>query len=190
MIKKDEFIYDVKKRLANISIGPSAIRNQGAPGIVAISRDYFIRSINLVSFFDSLNNQNRFDKYLNRNTMKLLNEFPKAGKSWGAARKGLNLYFRELVYNKFIAEHYKLPVSRLEFDSLISPLEVPLDKDVAAGIKIDAMKLDISLPSWPRIISLTPEVSAEYQNAALRIANNKKIARVHLDLTYWRNKSI
>ena len=52
------------------------------------------------------------------------------------------------------------------------------------------MKLDISLPSWPRIISLTPEVSAEYQNAALRIANNKKIARVHLDLTYWRNKSI
>ena len=93
MIIKDEFIYDVKKRLANIRIGPSAIRNQGAPGIVAISRDYFIRSINLVSFFDSLNNQNRFDKYLNRNTMKLLNEFPKAGKSWGAARKGLNLLF-------------------------------------------------------------------------------------------------
>ncbi|MNL21809.1 hypothetical protein D3C87_1431170 [compost metagenome] len=43
-----------------------------------------------------------------------------------------------------------------------------------------------ALPAWPGVKRLTPEVSAKLQNAALQIANSLDVARVHLDVRYWR----
>ncbi len=94
------------------------MRNQGASGIVDIARDYFYQSISLDDYLDKLSSPDRFAKFLDDHTHKLLNAFPADGKSWGAARKGLNLFFREAVYNKFISDHYKLPTDLNAFNKL------------------------------------------------------------------------
>jgi hypothetical protein len=181
---QNEFIDNIHKRLSIISVGASALRNQGAPGIVKTARDYFYKSIILDDFFKVLQDPLMFRDYLDNHTNNLLMEFEPAGRNWGAARKGLNLFFRELTYNKFISDHYKLPIDVEGFNDTIKYLEVPLDNDVAKGIIRNA-KLD--LPKWVSIKSLTKEKSDQYQFAALAIAEDEMIARVHLDLKYWRD---
>jgi len=97
----------------------------------------------------------------------------------------LNLFFREAVYNKFISDHYKLPTDLGKFNKLIRHLEVPLDFDVATGIYKDK---NGTIPKWISIKKLTKNVSDIYQREALAIAGSKQIARVHLDLIYWRQR--
>jgi hypothetical protein len=182
---QNDFIDKIHKRLSIVSVGASALRNQGASGIVDIARDYFYQSISLDDYIEKLSSPDRFAKFLDDHTQKLLKVFPADGKSWGAARKGLNLFFREAVYNKFISDHYKLPTDLTDFNKLIRQLEVPLDFDVATGIYKDK---NGTIPQWISIKKLTKEVSDIYQKEALAIADSKKIARVHLDLIYWRQR--
>jgi hypothetical protein len=181
-MKETEFIESVRNRLINISVGASALRNQGASGIVEKSRSYFRNNIELSRFFDKLPKKT-FDKYLDEHTNLLLLDYPKKGKSWGAARKALNLYFRELVYNKFICDYYRVPKAKKKYHDFILNLEVPLDKDVAMGIKKNS--LDSTL-KWIGIRNLDKETSSLFQEAAEIIAKQQGIARVHLDLNYWR----
>jgi hypothetical protein len=182
---QNDFIDKIHKRLSIVSVGASALRNQGASGIVDIARDYFYQSISLDDYIGKLSNPDRFAKFLDDHTQKLLKVFPADGKSWGAARKGLNLFFREAVYNKFISDHYKLPTDLTVFNKLIRQLEVPLDFDVATGIYKDK---NGTIPKWISIKKLTKDVSDIYQKEALAIADSKKVARVHLDLIYWRQR--
>lgn len=106
------------------------------------------------------------------------------GNMWGPSRKALNLFFRAIVYDKILCDHFKVPRNPKVYDALIAPMEIPLDKDAAKGIRGDFQG---SLPRWHGIIHLTPEISEEYQQAALEIAMNERTARVHLDMRYWRN---
>ena len=182
---QNDFIDKIHKRLSIVSVGASALRNQGASGIIGIARDYFYQSISLDDYLDKLVSPDKFPEFLDDHTQKLLKIFPSDGKSWGAARKGLNLFFREAVYNKFISDHYKLSTDLNTFNKLIRQLEVPLDFDVAAGIYKDK---NGAIPKWISIKKLTKKVSDIYQKEALAIADSKKIARVHLDLIYWRQR--
>ena len=131
---QSDFIDKIHKRLSIVSVGASALRNQGSLGIVDIARDYFYQSISLDDFIEKLSSPDQFCKFLDDNTTKLLKKFPVDGQSWGAARKGLNLFFREVVYSKFISEHYKLPTSLDDFNERIKYLEVPLDFYTATAI--------------------------------------------------------
>ena len=182
---KTDFIDKIHKRLSIVSVGASAMRNQGASGIVDIARDYFYQSISLDDYIEKLSSPDKFGKFLDDHTDKMLKKFPADGKSWGAARKGLNLFFREAVYNKFISDHYKLATDLGKFNKLIRHLEVPLDFDIATGIYKDK---NGTIPKWISIKKLTKNVSDIYQREALAIAGSKQIARVHLDLIYWRQR--
>ena len=177
-----EFIDRIKKRLSIIAVGASALRNQGAPGIVEKSRNYFY-GISLDEYFKKLPHQDKYSKFLDDHTTQLVKTYPKDGKSWGAARKGLNLFFREVAYNKFFSDHYKLPTEYIKFNEAVKHLEVPLDKDVAKGIYNDKKGI---LPKWTSIKKLTKEDSDLYQKEALNIAQKARTARINLDIKYWR----
>lgn len=185
-MKERAFIEGVQRRISIISVSASALRNQGASGIVDASRLYFHEEIKLVDFFKAVSSSNSYKRYLDTHTTKLLKTFPSSGKSWGAARKGLNLYFREVVYNKFISDYYGLPNDINKFNKMFAYLEVPLDRDVAMGIRQNSPE---ELPEWKSIRELKKAKSELYQEAANHIAKEKGTIRIHLDLIYWRQQN-
>jgi hypothetical protein len=174
----DEFVKLMKRKMSQTSIGASALRNQGAKGLIKISRYYFENEIILEEFKENLYS-NSYIQYLDNKTDDLLKLFPEKGKSWGAARKGLNLFFRDVIYNYYLRQQLNInDNSHVHLQNL----EVPLDKDVASGLKNNNSNLD----KWVSIKSLTKQISDKYQNAAKEIADKKGILRIHLDLEYWR----
>lgn len=177
-----DFKSKIQYRLAQISVGPSAIRNQGAPLMIQILRNHFMQ-MNLDTFFKVLHHKEQFQEYLNDETETILKAFPENGKSWGAARKGLNLFLREVVYNHYMAQWYSIPNNINENTIFLQHLEVPLDKDVATGL-IEACELPKT--SWKSIKELSIEQSTFLQEKALELAQNKQTARIHLDLMFWR----
>jgi len=56
-----------------------------------------------------LETESYYKLFLNEHTKNLISNFPEKGKSWGAARKGLNLFFREIIYKKFFSDQYEFP---------------------------------------------------------------------------------
>lgn len=172
---ENEFNKLLQKHLAEVSITNSALRNQGAKGLVSTARQFCsklrIRKFNVYS-------QEKFNRVLNRDTRSLMSKFPTGAKNnWGAARKSLNLFLREVLYNNFLSRHFNTNV--------INFLEVPLDKQVAQAIKKNYKKK--IFPSNFSIKSLQKEMSDEYQKTAKKIASELGIPRIHLDLIYWRN---
>ena len=180
---KDEFFKQIHRRVAQTSVGPSAIRNQGASGLITISRNYFEKNINLTEFREKLTTDSYKD-YLDKLTTDLRNRFPDGGKSWGAARKGLNLFFRDVVYNKYLADLLNIPSDYKENLKTLRNLEVPLDRDVATGLN----KIFDDLPRWTTIKDLDGKQSKLFQDIALMYADNNGIARIHLDLEFWRSE--
>ena len=182
----ETYFYNLlQRRLAQVAIGPSAIRNQGAPGLITILRDYLEKRIDLKLFIDSLDDEAKYKAFLNKHTSNIVEKFPNHAKSWGAARKGLNLFLREIVYSHFFSTQFSFPNEFNKFNEFVKFMEVPLDKEVANGLIFDSNGL---LPKWVSIKYLTLEESYRYQNQALIIATKEQIARVNLDLMYWRNK--
>lgn len=171
------FLRTIHNRTAEAAVGPSALRNQGASGVIRVAREYFKR-MDLRKF--SVSNERDFVRKLDTACDELRKKFPKGARNWGAARKALNLFLRDALYNTFLCKHYHL--------EKIEPwLEIPLDQYVAAGIHEDYYGDD--LPKWDGIKHLTPENSMAFQRAAKFVAQGKGIARIHLDLLYWRTET-
>lgn len=162
------------KRIAVLTIGPSALRNQGAAGVLEKARAYLTR-LDPARFVVS--EERQFKARLNGHTRALRRTLPKEARRWGAARKALNLFLRDVSYNFYLARAYRMARVR-------QWLEVPLDASVAKGLRSDP--LGANLPRWPGIKDLRPSQSARYQRVAAAIAKEKGIARVDLDLWYWR----
>jgi hypothetical protein len=165
----------LRENLAERCVDGGTLRNQGSKGVVAAARKC-LKKIKPAEFTNCTKRQ--FLTLLNEHTNNLANSFPgKAKGNPGAARKAVNLFFRDVLYNKFLCEHYKL--------AHVEPwLEVPLDGDVAGKLRQEAE--GVSLSKWNGIKRLTLEQSNEYQGAAARVAGRKRIARVHLDPLWWR----
>lgn len=185
---------EIHSRLAEISVGSSALRNQGAAGMVETARN-FLRRIDLQAFKNSLSDERTFNQFLDERTAELVKEFQSLegfrrneGEGFGAARKSLNLFFREVVYNKFMAEHIGLPAGLKSFNRAIQYLEIPLDKDAAEGIFKYRNEVQGIPDKWPRIVHLNCETSKAFQQAAQTIAHREETARVHLDLIFWRKR--
>ncbi len=173
---KREYLRLLQHRTAYLSIGKSSLRNQGAPGVIAVSREY-LQNMELKKLA-KISSEKSFKKYLDEHTNNLKKSFPqKANKNWGAARKAINLFLRDCLYNSYLCDKYK--ISDLE-----KLFEVPLDSYVAKEIYRLHSK---EVPRWKSIKSLTPEISAKYQTAAAKTSTKEKVSRVHLDIKYWRN---
>jgi hypothetical protein len=64
--------------------------------------------------------------------------------------------------------------------------ELPLDKYSANALRI----AEPTLPRWDGVKHLTPEANAIFQIAALDVARKQEVARVDLDVLYWRTGTL
>ena len=159
----------VRHHIAKSVIGPSSARGLLRKGTIQSVRD-FLRDLEIRQF----TKRGEFSTSLDQQTHALA---AKAPASWGAARKFLNLYLREITYSFFLREKYHL--ERVEH-----LLEVPLDSNVEVALQQE--KEGARLPRWRGVIHLTPDASAQYQSVAGAVAARQRTCRVHLDLLYWR----
>lgn len=171
-----QFLVLLQKRMGSTSLGPSTARKMGPPGTIQAARS-FLASIDLARFEAS--EESGFLKALNAVTGELQAALPDGARHWGSARKFLNIFLRDCVYNRHLCGRYKLA-------EIEAWLEVPLDSQVANGLRSRNGRVD--LPRWRTVIGLTSEVSDRYQAAAAELAAQLGIHRIHLDLRYWRAK--
>jgi hypothetical protein len=176
-MNKRKLIKLFQHRVSELAVSSSALRNQGAKEVVKIARAYFDK-LKLSSFVTQ--NEIDFQKRLNSVTIKLVNKFPKGARNWGTARKAINLFLRDVLYNSYLNKYYS-------FRKVEKWLEVPLDSFVIKGIKNNSK--NISLPRWNGIKHLKHSESNIFQKRAKDIAKKKVIAKTHLDLFYWRPKA-
>ena len=165
----------LQRNIANNSIGPSTARGMGPKGTIKSARN-FLSSLNI--FRLKSKNKLHFQKNHNKITKELQKALPVGAKNWGSARKFLNIFFRNILYNKYLCKHYDI----LHTEPW---LELPLDSHVARGLKSE--KGSGHLLRWRTVISLTPTVNRIYQDFALKVSERHNTQRIHLDLLYWRN---
>lgn len=171
-----EYLRVLRCRLAHTAIGPSTARKMGPAGTIAKART-FLQQIPLNDFV--VNDEGVFRAQLDGNTLEMTR---RTGVAWGAARKFLNIFLRDALYNRWICTAFGL-------GEIEKWLELPLDSHTARGLR-QAMKehpeIAQQLPRWPGVVNLTPELSNQYQRLASDVAAGKQFARVHLDILYWR----
>jgi hypothetical protein len=171
-------IAKLHRRTATSAVGPSVARGMGPKNTVGQAREYLAR-LRPPDF--RVKTEGEFQAALDRATIRLVKHLPRGAKHWGAARKFLNIFMRDLVYNRFLCEHYDL--------CRIEPwLEVPLDSHVANGLREEPE--GTLLPRWRTVIGLDKELSRQYQGVAKEVARRTKTSRVHLDILYWRREFI
>lgn len=141
----------------------------------------FLSGISLRAF--SVDDEGKFLVALNEQTQKLADGFPLAGRgNWGAARKSLNIFLRDCIYSRYLSEHFAL----VEIEPW---LEVPLDSNVYAGLRAENGNQN-GLERWRGVRGLTPDLSGKLQSCALSIAQKYGVARVHLDVLYYRRDQV
>ena len=166
-------------RTALCAIGKSTLRSQGAPGMVDAARSHLF-NLNLRDF--SVGSEAEFQSVLNRATVKLAKAFPGGGQgNWGAARKSLNIFLRDVVYNRMLSEHFKLA-------HIHSWLELPMDSHCHSGLALATppKKLD----KWPGVKHLKAKENAVFQVIARDVATKRGVLRCDLDVLYWRKERI
>lgn len=172
MIKPNDFIETMQRRTGVTAVGPSALRGQGR-GVLKAAQEY-------LSFIDlsriPISSHDEYQHWLDDHTNSLLEKLPILNRPWGAARKALNLFMRDTLYNQYLNKHYGI-------EKLESLMEIPLDSAVAKGLKRHAGRG--RLPHWPGLKSLNPDMSTKFQEYAMEYARAKNIARVHLDVYLW-----
>jgi hypothetical protein len=171
-MKPTDFIETMQRRTGVTAVGPSALRGQGK-GVLKVTQAY-LGTIDLSRIPKS--NQEKYTAWLNEHTNALLEKLPIRNRPWGAARKALNLFMRDTLYNRYLNDYYKI-------DKLNMWLEVPLDSAVVKGLKRNAGHGQ--LPQWPGLKNLKPNVSEIFQKYAIEQAKKKNISRVHLDVYLW-----
>jgi hypothetical protein len=150
----DQFIARLKNRLAQAAVGPSTLRGKGTGGVAAAARRS-LAAIDLTSVV--VEERAAFRAQLREITKSIKAALPESGRAWGRARKVVNIFLRDVVYNADLRDHYGLRRVR-------AWLEVPLDSHIAKGLRDEPE--GAGLPRWPRIKYLTPKVSKAYQRVA------------------------
>ncbi len=171
-MKPKDFMKTLQRMVAFTAVGPSALRGQGR-GVLLASQN-FLSKISLVRIPKS--NEKKFQRWLDYQTELLLDNLPIKNRPWGAARKAINLFLREALYNQYLCKQFTL-------NSIEPWLEIPLDSAVAKGLKLNSNRGE--LPQWPGLKNLKPNISKSFQVFALKQANLKGLARVHLDMYLW-----
>ena len=139
----------------------------------------FLTAINLRSL--ARLDERAFARKLDRLTNKLCALLPDNSESWGFARKLINIFLRDCLYDAHLSRTFRL--TRIE-----RWLELPLDGDV--GRRLLAEPEGASLPRWKTIYELDAATHLAFQQVASRVAARKGIARVHLDLLFWSGMAL
>jgi hypothetical protein len=169
---------DFRRRVANVAITPSALRNQGNKGIVKAARE-FLGRMDLTPFGES-DDETSFQRELDEQTDLLAGRLG----SWGAGRKALNIYLCEAFFHRVLFSEYSL-------NPIAAFLEVALDSIVAGRLRRDAGKTGELLPEFPGVRKLTAETSQRYQAFASRFAKENGFEfRIELEILYWRGAPI
>lgn len=161
----------IRLQIARLAVGPSTVRRQGVAGLVDRLRTELGR-LPLEAF--ACGDGASFERALNRWTRKIEANLPRRARSWGLARKCLNIYVRDCYYNTYLNEQFGSSVSEEWF-------EIPLDSITGRYLRDQ----DHSLPRWGGVRHLDPDDSALFQQAAARLAASWGVARVHLDTYIW-----
>ncbi len=171
--RTDSFHVDMQQYIAVTTIGPSTLRNQGASGVIEATQR-FLSKLPICTF--AVKEERSFLAILDTTTDELKGTLPPGARQWGAARKALNLFLRDVCYNRFLSPRYSLT-------EIERWLEIPLDSLVAGALKKHDEKG--TLPSWPGLKGLKPEVGLQFQRVARHWADAEGISRVHLDMRIW-----
>jgi hypothetical protein len=163
----------IQRHVALVSISATTVRGKGNRGAVAAARG-FLAVLPLRSF--GVSNEVRFQEALDAATRNLLRNLPKGARSWGLARKSLNIFLRDAFYNGLLASTYGLASSAPFY-------EIPLDGIVAHELRRRAGRG--RLPTWLGVKRLTPTMSETYQTFALEHSRKLNIERVYLDTYLW-----
>jgi hypothetical protein len=117
-----------------------------------------------------------FNAALRDATQALKASLPEKARSWGLARKCLNIFLRDAFYTCYLRDEYDLALAEPWY-------EVPLDGVVAkqmckkAGSGV--------LPRWLGVKYLTPSDSHGFQAYGSQLAEEMGITRAHLDTYLW-----
>ena len=164
------FVDEVQVYVARYSVSASATRGQGA-GVVAAARAH-LDTLPLCEF--GTRSTSLFAARLDVHTAKLTGALPRGARSWGLARKLLNIFLRNSFYTTYLCDHYRLHLAE-------SLLELPLDSIVGKRLFEQAP----NLPRWPGVKRLRPRVSFAYQSVARNVATTRGLSPVHLDVVWW-----
>jgi len=150
------FISDVQRFTAVSAVGVSALRRQGSGALGKMH--HTLGSMNLAET-NGVHAADDFAAWLEIKTDQLASA---AGIKWGAARKALNLFLRDCLYNKHLSSAYH-HLAHLE-----PWMEMPLDSVIAGQLKRDAGRG--RLPVWQGLKHLTKPDSLRFQNHASTMA--------------------
>ena len=168
-----EFLSIIQSRVARIAVGPSTVRGKGHAGVSKAARSH-LKSIDLSQF--RTKSAEKFKTSLDKATEDLRCALPKGTQKWGLARKVINIFLRDCAYTTYLSKEYDLLLAE-EF------YEIPLDSITATELKRSAGHG--RLRPWPGVKHVTPQLSSEFQNAALLESKRRGIARLHLDAYWW-----
>ena len=104
-VTERRLIEALQARVARVAIGPSSMRGAGAPGVVEAARTY-LRTLSLADF--GIEDPTLFRNRLDATTEALLRRLPKAGRRWGRARKGVNIFLRDCLYTSYLRDPFRL----------------------------------------------------------------------------------
>ncbi len=163
----------VRIHVASRAVGASSARGAGRKGVVRVARRHFA-SMKLVRFGTS--RKSTFQAALNATTASLLKVLPPKAKQWGLARKLVNMFLRDCLYNHYLRAAYGLDRAEAHF-------EVPLDS--VTGKALRKLALAGKVPAWRGLVHLTESESELFQAFALAHARSLEVARIHLDALLW-----
>ncbi len=169
----------IQLRMAHSAVGASTIRGMAPAGTIGHVRD-FLGGYNLrhLKRWTQRTYTARLDEMTAALLAHLRASVPERALEWGGCRKCVNIFLRNAMYNRYLAERYQL-------DRLEPWMEVPLDSHVAAHLRAVGLP---DTPDWSTVIGLTKEESEDWQRIASDVAASKGIHRVHLDVHYWRQE--
>lgn len=171
MVDGAGFIRAAQGRTARIAASASATRRQGRGAVIAARHFFSALDLRRLGVSTGATFRSRLDEV----TVQLRDALPRNARSWGLARKLLNIFLRDALYTTYLCERFGL--ARAE-----QFLEIPLDSITARRLRKHAGRG--VLPRWKGVKHLTLEASDKYQCHAERVAQDSGLARVHLD-TYW-----
>jgi hypothetical protein len=168
------FLKSVQCYVANIAIGASTLRNQGAKKVIEVARQFLAgMDLNCLKGMKLAD----YPHWLDDATHTLQKRFPRGARTkWGAARKAINVFMCHAFMNRELSTEYGLI-------RLGEVMETPLDKLAAKKLCEWAGRRE--LPPWRGVGCLTPEVSRAYQEFALTKAREKAVPRACLDVLLW-----
>ena len=185
---KRETLKAIQKKVALSAVTPTTLHGKGYKGFMKMAREYLSSKIDLSKYGHK--SEIDYIKQLDKDTNRMLHKWKiyKRNKAkrdrddvsfWGAARKVLNIFMRDAIYNHYLRKNYKLQCCERY-------CEVPLDKKIAKQLRSkEHAGIDNALLKWTTIKDLKPETSGRYQQIAKNYAKKERIPRIHVDACLW-----